>query len=70
MARESIKEPLSTVTDREIALIKALWTYFPSSRQFLCWHVNINILAKNKLFFPWRVKVGELIMRHPQFRAF
>ena len=30
MAKESIQEPLSIVTDREIALIKALQTQFPS----------------------------------------
>ena len=70
MARELIREPLSTVTDREITLIKALWTYFPSSRHFLCWHVNMNILAETKKFFPGLVKVGEQVMRHPPFQAF
>jgi hypothetical protein len=29
MAKESIQEPVSIVTDREIALIKALRTHFP-----------------------------------------
>jgi hypothetical protein len=71
MARESIQEPLSIVTDREIALIKALRTHFPSSRRLLCrWHVNMNVLAKTKRFFPGPVKVGERSVRHPQFQEF
>jgi hypothetical protein len=36
MAKESIQEPLSIVTDREIALIRALRTHFPSSQYLLC----------------------------------
>jgi hypothetical protein len=36
MAKESIQGPLSIVTDREIALIKALRTYFPSPQRILC----------------------------------
>ena len=60
MARESIQEPLSVVTDREIALVRALRTQFPSSRRLLCrWHINMNVLAKTKRFFPAPVKVGE-----------
>jgi hypothetical protein len=71
IARESIQEPLSIVTDRELALIKALRTYFPSSRLFLCrWHVNMNVLAKAKKFFPGPVKVGGKVTRHPEFQAF
>src|SRR5258708_22242168 len=71
MAKESIQEPLSIVTDREIALIKALKRHFPFSRHLLCrWHVNMNVLAKTKKFFPGPVKVGEKVIRHPQFQAF
>ena len=71
MAKESIQEPLSIVTDREIALIRALRTHFPSSRHLLCrWHVNINVLSKTKRFFPAPVKVGERVVRHPQFQEF
>jgi hypothetical protein len=71
MAKESIQEPLSIVTDREIALIKALRTYFPSSQHLLCrWHVNMNVLAKTKKFFPALVKVGDKVVRYPQFQQF
>jgi hypothetical protein len=71
MAKESIQEPLSIVTDREIALIKALRTHFPSSRHLLCrWHVNMNVLSKTKRFFPGPVKVGERSVRHPEFQEF
>ena len=71
MAKESIQEPLSIVTDREIALIKALRTHFPSSLHLLCrWHVNMNVLSKTKRFFPGPVKVGERSVRHPEFQEF
>jgi hypothetical protein len=71
MAKESIQEPLSIVTDREIALIKALRTHFPSSQHLLCrWHVNMNVLAKTKKFFPGPVKVSDKVVRHPQFQEF
>ena len=71
MAKESIEEPLSIVTDREIALIKALKRHFPSSQHLLCrWHVNMNVLAKTKKFFPAPVKVGDKTVRHPQFQEF
>jgi hypothetical protein len=71
IAKESIQEPLSIVTDREIALIKALRTHFPSSYLLLCrWHVNMNVLAKTKRFFPGPVKVGDRTVRHPRFQEF
>jgi hypothetical protein len=71
MAKESIQEPLSFFTDQEIALIRALQTHFPSSRHLLChWHVNINVLAKTKKFFPGPVKVRGRVICHPQFQAF
>jgi transposase-like protein len=70
MAKESIQEPLSIVTDQEIALIKALRTYFPSSQRILCrWHINMNVLAKTKRFFPGPVTVGDEVERHPEFQA-
>jgi hypothetical protein len=71
MAKESIQEPLSIITDGEIALIKALRTHFPSSLHLLCrWHVNMNVLAKTKRFFPGPVKVGDKVVRHPRFQEF
>ena len=71
MARESIQEPLSIVTDREIALIKALHTHLPSSKHLLCrWHVNMNVLAKTKKFFPAPIIVNNRPVRHPSFQEF
>jgi hypothetical protein len=71
IAKESIQEPLSIVTDREIALIKALRTHFPSSQHLLCrWHVNMNVLAKTKKFFPAPILVNNRPIRHPQFQEF
>ena len=58
MAKHSIKEPSSIVTDRELALIKCLNTRFPGSQHILCrWHVNMNVLAKTKRWFPAPVRV-------------
>lgn len=71
MAGKSIQQPLSIVTDREIALIEALRTYFPSSQHLLCrWKVNMNVLAKPNSFFPAPVKVGDRVVRHPRFQEF
>lgn len=40
------------VTDRELALMNALSTVFPRSTPLLCiWHINKNILAKNRSSF-------------------
>jgi hypothetical protein len=36
IAKESIQEPLSIVTDREITLIKALKGHFPFSQHLFC----------------------------------
>jgi transposase-like protein len=71
MAKESIQEPFSIVTDREIALIRALRTYFPSSQHLLCrWHVNMNVLAKTKRFFPAPILVNNRPVGHPSFQEF
>lgn len=72
MAKNTIEEPFSIVTDRELALIKCLDTQFPKSQHILCrWHVNMNVLAKTKKFFPGPVKDQEgKVVRHPQFQAF
>jgi hypothetical protein len=48
MAKHSIEEPSSIVTDRELALIKCL-DQFPASQYILCrWHVNMNVLVNTK----------------------
>ena len=72
MAENTIKEPLSIVTDREMALIKCLDTQFPGSTHLLCrWHVNMNVLAKTKRFFPAPIKGDDgIYRRHPDFQSF
>jgi hypothetical protein len=70
IAQHSIEEPSSIVTDRELALIKCL-DQFPASQYILCrWHVNMNILANTKKWFPAPVRVDGVIQRHPQFQEF
>jgi hypothetical protein len=71
MAVHSIEEPLSIVTDRELALIRCLKLQFPSVRHLLCrWHVNMNVLAKTKRWFPAPVIVSGRAVQHPQFQEF
>ena len=54
---QKIKQPLSIVTDRELALMKAIDILFPQSSHILCrWHVNMNVLAKCKKFFLGPIK--------------
>lgn len=71
--KEDIGAPSVIVTDRELALIKALdknaWSKIP---HLLCrWHVNTNVLAKTRRYFPAAIKKpnGEY-HRHPTFKAF
>jgi hypothetical protein len=71
MTENMIEEPVSIVTDRELALIRCLKSQFPSARHLLCrWHVNINVLAKTKKWFPAPVKVNGKAVHHPQFQEF
>jgi hypothetical protein len=72
MVQNTIKEPVSIITDRELALIKCIDTLFPQSNHILCrWHVNMNVLAKTKKFFPGPIKDENGIMRrHPLFQTF
>ena len=72
MSQYMIQEPISIVTDREIALIKCIDLQFPSVRHLLCrWHVNMNVLAKTKKYFPGPIKDNNgNWARHPQFQAF
>jgi hypothetical protein len=70
MAENTIKEPYSIVTDRELALIRALKPEFPNSQHLLCrWHVNMNVLAKTRQFFPAPTTVEGRIIRHLGFRT-
>ena len=68
----SIEEPISIVTDRELALINCLDSRFPKSRHLLCrWYVNTNVLAKTKKYFPGPIKdKSGKVQRHPTFQAF
>jgi hypothetical protein len=71
MVEHGISEPLSVVTDREFALINALDIQFSRTVHILCrWHVNMNVLAKTKKYFPGPVKVDGIYKRHPRFQEF
>ena len=53
-------------------MIKSIDTWLPQSSHILCrWHVNMNVLAKTKKFFPGPIK-GEdgITRRHPKFKEF
>ena len=69
---QNIQQPLSIVTDREIALINSIDTFLPQSSHILChWHANINVLAKTKKFFPGPIKGDDSITCwHPKFKEF
>jgi hypothetical protein len=48
-----IPDPFPFITDRELALISTLDDLFPNTNHLLCtWHVNMNVLAKCRKFFP------------------
>lgn len=69
---EGIPKPGVIVSDRELALLKALnkssWAAVP---HLLCrWHVNMNVLAKARRHFPPATKVGAEYQRHPKFKEF
>jgi hypothetical protein len=71
MVINTIEEPISIVTDRELDLIQCLNAQFPSSQHLLCrWHINMNVLAKTKKWFPAPIKVNGKISRHPQLQEF
>ena len=69
---QGIPAPGVIVTDRDLALIKALsnssWARIP---YLLCrWHVNMNVLAKSRRHFPRATKQGNQYQRHPSFKAY
>ena len=72
MTEHDISEPSAVVTDRELALMSALDDYFLSTDHFLCrWHVNMNVLAKTKKFFPKPVRGADgIYRRHQKFKDF
>ena len=59
MAEHSIEVPSSIVTDRDLDLI------------LYHWHVNMNVLAKTKKWFPAPIRdTSGVYHRHPQFQEF
>lgn len=49
----SVLEPLTWVTDRELALINSLDPIFPSPDYLLCsLHVSINVFAIVRKYYP------------------
>jgi len=45
--------PSVLVTDRDLALMSAIRTQFPSSKNILCiWHINKDVQANCKKYFP------------------
>ncbi|KAM4055563.1 MULE transposase [Hirsutella rhossiliensis] len=68
------QRPRVTITDRDLALIKALNTnrLFHPLPHILCrWHINKNVLAKTKRHFPPGLRNADgRVMRAPEFTAF
>lgn len=67
MAISSIKEPVSIVMNKELALISCINTLFLKLRHLLCrWYMNINVLIKTKKHFPGLIKnSNRKVKRHP-----
>ena len=73
MQEEKMPFPTCVITDRELALMNALDEnpWFAHVPNLLCqWHVNMNVVAKTKKFFPPGTKRTHFIERHPEFKAF
>jgi len=72
MIQSSIKELISIVIDRELALINCLKSLFRQSKHILCrWYININVLTKTKRYFLGPIKTPNgSVERHPSFKAF
>lgn len=52
--------PVVVVTDKEVAMMNAIFAVFPSATYLLCrWHINKNVLAKCKKLLR-RKKVGDV----------
>jgi MULE transposase domain len=71
ISENSIEQPLSIVTDRELALMNCLDEIFLDSTHLLCtWHVNMNILANCRKHFPSDKKQGDTITIDPKWEDF
>ncbi len=57
--------PSIMVTDRDLALMNAISTIFPSATHFLCqWHVQKNVLAKCRPFFTTHTALDSTLSRN------
>ncbi|KAL7221792.1 hypothetical protein ACSBR1_023688 [Camellia fascicularis] len=55
--------PSVIVTDRELALMNAICTVFPATKNLLCrWHIGKNVLANCKMMFETKDKWEMFIM--------
>jgi hypothetical protein len=71
MHKHGIREPITIVTDKELALMNCLDVSFLQSMHILCiWHVNINILANCRKFFLKDKQVANTIVLDPKWEDF
>ncbi|XP_063950653.1 protein FAR1-RELATED SEQUENCE 4-like [Daucus carota subsp. sativus] len=57
------RQPLTIVTDRELALLNAIKVVFPDCSHLLCaWHIEKNIMAKCKKNFKTKEEWEEFIL--------
>jgi hypothetical protein len=74
ISESSCDLPRCIVTDRDLGLLRALKNSEIGSKipHLLCrWHVNMNVLAKTKPFFPKPTRQPDgRILRHPTFQEF
>jgi transposase-like protein len=71
LAKYNISDPITIVTDRELALMNCLDSAFPNSTHILCiWHVNMNILANCRKLFPKDKQVANNIIPDPKWEEF
>jgi hypothetical protein len=57
MHKADVPDPLTWITNRELALMNSLDPMFPGSDHLLCtWHVNINVLANCQKHYPADLK--------------
>ena len=72
--QQQLQQPRIIITDRDLALINALEAHesLQSVPRLLCrWHIDMNILAKTKSYFPKATRQPNgTIERHPSFAAF
>jgi hypothetical protein len=74
LSLQQLPKPRIIITDRDLALINALKAHevLKSMPRLLCrWHIDMNVLAKTKAYFPKATRNPDgTIERHPSFAAF